>query len=95
MSKPIARVTFFVLISLVLIAATSVGLRGLLADTSASAAESDAAAVQSHSVGGLQTNLNHDRSSVTELESQQLQSQDQPGTGHGCESEAQNNPNDF
>lgn len=97
MSKPIARVTFFVLVSLVLIAATSVGVRGWLAGTG----DNEAAAVQSHAVGGLQTNLNHDRSTVSELESlESLETQQiQPGNSHqgggGCESEAQNNPNDF
>jgi hypothetical protein len=94
MSKPIVRVTVFVLISLVLIAATSVSVRGWLSGTG----ESEAA-IQSHSVDGLQTNLNHDRSSVSELESLQMQSGDQsldqPGKGHGCESEAQSNPDDF
>jgi len=91
MSKPIARVTFFVLISLVLIAATSFSVRGWLDGTS------EAAGVQVHSVDGLQTNLNHDRSTVTELESLQsdAQSLEQSGKGHGCESEAQSNPNDY
>jgi len=97
MSKPIVRVTVFVLISLVLIAATSVSVRGWLSGTG----ESEAASLQSHSVDGLQTNLNHDRSTVSELEMETLQMQggnqslDQPGKGHGCESEAQSNPDDF
>jgi hypothetical protein len=95
MSKPIVRVTVFVLISLVLIAATSVSVRGWLSGTG----ESEAASLQSHSVDGLQTNLNHDRSTSSELETLQMQSGnqslDQPGKGHGCESEAQSNPNDF
>jgi hypothetical protein len=90
MSKPIVRVTFFVLISLVLIAATSVSVRGWLDGTN------EAAGVQSHAVGGLQTNLNHDRSTVSELES--LQTQTQPGKGHeggGCNSESQTSSNDY
>ena len=92
MSKPIVRVTFFVLISLALIAATSVSVRGWLGGTR------EAAGVQVHTVDGLQTNLNHDRSTTSELESVQSDAQpllDQPGKGHGCESENQTNPNDF
>ena len=93
MSKPIVRVTFFVLISLVLIAATSAGVRGWLSGTN------ETAGVQSHSVDGLQTNLNHDRSTVSELQTLQLQmdsqSLQQPsGKGHGCESEQQSVPLD-
>ena len=94
MSKPIARVAFFLLISLVLIAATSASVRGWLGGTR------DVAGVQSHVVSGLQTNLNHDRSTVSELQTLQLQmdsqplQQQQPGKGHGCESEAQNSPID-
>lgn len=95
MSKPIARVTIFVLISLILIAATSFSVRGWLNGAN------ESAGVQAHTVDGLQTNLNHDRSTLSELESLQLQSdaQSQPdkgkGTGRGCESEAQTNPSDF
>jgi hypothetical protein len=92
MSKPIARVAFFVLVSLVLIAATSASVRGWLGSSS------DAASVQSHSVSGLQTNLNHDRSTVSELQTLQLQmdsqSLQQPGKGHGCESEQNSVPLD-
>jgi hypothetical protein len=92
MSKPIARLAVFVLISLVLIAATSASVRGLLGGAS----ESEAAGVQSHTVSGLQTNLNHDRSTVSELESLQTQKDalSQPGAGHGCESEARTSPDD-
>ncbi len=91
MSKPIARVAFFVLISLVLIAATSVSVRGWLGDTNR------AAGVQVHAVDGLLTNLNHDRSSVSELQSlpSDAQSLEQPGKGHGCESESQTSSNDY
>lgn len=91
MSKPIVRVTFFVLISLVLIAATSVSVRGWLGGTK------EAAGVQVHTVDGLQTNLNHDRSTISELESLQSDAQplDQPGKSGGCESENKTNPNDF
>ena len=85
MSKTTARLAFFVLISLVVIAATSASARGWLGGTS------DVASVQSHAVSGLQTNLNHDRSTVSELQTLQLQmnsqSLQQQGNGHGCESE--------
>jgi hypothetical protein len=94
MSKPIARVTLFVLISLALIAATSFSVRGWL-----SGGTSESVGVQAHTVDGLQTNLNHDRSTVPEVESLQSQNeaQSQPGkgSGHGCESESQTNPSDF
>ena len=87
MSRPIARVTIFVLISLVLIAATSASVRGWLAGGA-----TEVAGIQAHTVNGLKTNLNHDRSTVGELESLQLQgsspSYEQSGRGHGCEDEA-------
>jgi hypothetical protein len=89
MSKPIVRLAFFVLVSLVVIAATSASLRG---------SSSEVAGVQSHVVNGLQTNLNHDRSTVSELQTLQLQMdsslQQQSDKGHGCESERQNVPLD-
>jgi hypothetical protein len=92
MSKPVARVAFFVLISLVLVAATSASVRGWLGGASGTAG------VQSHIVSGLQTNLNHDRSTVSELKSVQMQldsqSLQQAGPGHGCESERQIVPQD-
>ena len=92
MSKPITRVAFFLLISLVLIAATSASVRGWLGSSS------EVAGVQSHVVSGLQTNLNHDRSTVSELQTLQLQMDSQPlqqsGKGHGCESEQQTVPQD-
>lgn len=93
MSKPVVRVTFFVLISLVLIAATSVGARGWL---SWGMHESAGARAQSHNVSGLQTNFNHDRSTVSELKN--LQMQTQSGKGHqggGCNSSAPTNPDDY
>jgi hypothetical protein len=94
MSKPAARITLFVLISLVLIAATSASVRGLWGGAS------EVSGAQAHMVSGLQTNFNHDRSTVSELESFQMQgagpSVDQPGkSGHGCESEGQVNPSDY
>ncbi len=85
MSKPIAKVAVFVLISLVLIAATSIGVRSWLDHPSTAAG----AQVQAHAVGGLQTNFNHVRSTSAELES--LQTQAQPAAGHqgGCHSSGQ------
>jgi hypothetical protein len=92
MSKPVARVAVFVLISLVLIASTSASVRGWLGGAS------EASGVQAHVVSGMQTNFNHDRSTVSELDSLQLpsgnQSFEQPGRGHGCESEGQMSPLD-
>jgi hypothetical protein len=94
MSKPIARVAFFVLVSLVLIAATSASVRGWLGSTS------EAAGVQAHVVSGLQTNLNHDRSTVSELESLQLQGDlytnpvDSSRQDGGCHSEQHTSPLD-
>lgn len=93
MSKPIARLAFFVLISLVLIAATSTSVRGWLGGTS------DRASVQSHVVNGLQTNLNHDRATSSEIESLKLQSElsnpvDSSRMDGGCHSEHQTVPQD-
>jgi hypothetical protein len=94
MSKPVARVTLFVLISLVLIAATSASMRDWLGGTSAS----EVSGAQAHLVSGLKTNFNHDRSTVSELESLKMQADsqsfDQAGKGHGCESEARVSPDD-
>jgi hypothetical protein len=89
MSRPIARVALFTLVSLILVAAAYMTVQGVFA-------KAESAGVQAHTVSGLQTNLNHDRSTVAELESLQVQSQslDQPGKGHGCESEARNSPID-
>lgn len=89
MSRPIARVALFTLVGLVLVAAAYLTVQGVFA-------KSESAGVQAHTISGLQTNLNHDRSTVAELESLQAPSQsfDQPGKGRGCESEARNSPID-
>jgi hypothetical protein len=91
MSKPIVRVTVFVLISLVLIAATSVGVRGWLG----SAAHQ---ATGTHAVSGLYTNFNHQRSTSAELQSLQMQNgtSAQPAGAHqgGCHSNGQVSPQD-
>ncbi len=93
MSKPVVRVAVFVLLSLVLIAATSVGVRGWLSS------EKGTASVQSHAVNGIYTNFNHQRSTVSELQSLQTQSgsYSQPAnTPHqgGCHSNGQVSPQD-
>jgi hypothetical protein len=89
MSKPIARVVLISLISLILIAATYMTVQSAFAK-----AETKSAGAQAHVVSGLQTNFNHDRSTVSELEALQKQSQpsSQPGAGRhqgagGCEDE--------
>jgi len=94
MSKPIVRVAFFLLISLTLIAATYMTVQGARLKTESLGA----ASVQSHAVGGLQTNLNHDRLSSVEVQSSQMQSNLQSGNGShhdgGCHSESQTSPQD-
>lgn len=87
MSKPIARVVLVTLIGAILIAATYMTVQNVFAK-----ADTQTAGVQAHAVSGLQTNFNHDRSTVSELEALQLQSEpsSQPGAGKGaggCESE--------
>jgi hypothetical protein len=95
MSKPIARVVLVSLISLVLIAATYMTVQGTFVK-----ADAKTAGVQAHAVSGLQTNFNHDRSTVSELETLQMQSapSSQEGAGRheggGCESENQTSPLD-
>jgi len=93
MSRPIARVAFAVLVSLVLIAATYMTVQGALPNV-------DTNRAQSHIVSGLKTNLNHDRSTVSELQTLQMQSdlnfQPSGGSheGGGCESENRTSPDD-
>ena len=92
MSKPIARVALVALVSLALIAATYMTVQGVFAKT-------ETAGAQAHLVSGLKTNLNHDRSTVSELDAFKAQSEaSQPGAyrqgGHDCESEMQVSPLD-
>jgi len=89
MPKPIARVILVTLVGAILIAATYMTVQNVFAK-----ADVQTAGVQAHEVNGLQTNFNHDRSTVTELEALQSQSEpsSQPGSGMhgdggGCESE--------
>jgi len=97
MSKPIARVVFSVLLGLVLIAAISTSAQGGLGRE---LFKTGANSAQAHVVNGLMTNLNHYRSSVSELESARMQADtfSQPGAGagngHGCESELRVSPDD-
>jgi len=92
MSKPIARVTLFLLISLTLIAATYMTVQGAWFKTGTTTVASAASAqVQAHAVSGMQTNLNHDRLSSAEVQSLQMQSKflsqpgaDSPHQGGGC-----------
>lgn len=90
MSKPISRITLITLVGLVLVIAAYLTVQAVFA-------KSDAAGVQSHLVGGLQTNFNHDRSSVGELESFKTQPgmQSPRDSGGGCEHESDINPSDF
>lgn len=90
MSKPmIARVTVLALISLALIAATSFSVRGWLGGTSRQA-------TGVHTVSGIQTNFNHQRSTVEELETRQMyiQPSGAPQQSGGCHSEGQVSPDD-
>lgn len=89
MSKPITRVVFAVLISLVLIAATYVTVQGALPGV-------DSRATGVHMVNGLQTNLNHDRSTAAELAVYHLQTQSAADTPHqgGCHFDNQTSPDD-
>ena len=92
-SKPIARVAFFLIISLTLIAATYMTVQGAWAKPEINHA-------QAHTVTGLQTNLNHDRLSSSEVQSVQMQSGNyaQPGNGShengGCHSDSHVSPQD-
>jgi hypothetical protein len=97
MSKPIARVVFSVVIGLVLIAAISTSVQGGLGRD---LLKTGANTAQIHVVNGLMTNLNHYRSSISELESSRMQADtfSQPdagaGKGHGCGSDLQVSPDD-
>ncbi len=91
MSKPIVRVTIFVLISLVLIAATSVGVRGWLGSTHQASG--------THNVSGVYTDFNHQRSTSADLQSLQMQNgtSAQPSGAYqqgGCHSNTHTSPQD-
>ena len=98
MSKPIARVVLFLVISLTLIAATYMTVQGAWLKTDTASVAN--AQVQAHTVGGLQTNLNHDRLSSAEVQSLQMQSNflsqpaDSSHQGGGCHNESKQVPQD-
>jgi hypothetical protein len=81
MSKPTARVVLIVLVSLVLVVATYVTVQ-------AAFAKAETTGAQAHLVNGLQTNFNHDRSTVSELKALEMQNQayseDEKPYGGGC-----------
>jgi acid phosphatase family membrane protein YuiD len=92
MSQPVARIAFFAVIGLVLVVAAYLAVQGVFA-------KAESAGVQAHTVSGLQTNLNHDRSTASEVELQKLAGHDSLyrsgyGNGHSCDSEARMSPED-
>jgi len=99
MTKPITRVALAILIALAVIALTSAAVQGLLGRGAPQAQEN---AAKAHVVTGVQTNLNHYRSSIygqdyfgTQAEpSTQPESAPGKGQGHGCESEMRVDPTD-
>jgi len=95
MSKPMTRVVVSALLALALLIAVYTSVQGGL---SSKLLKTEVNSAQAHVVSGLKTNLNHDRSSVSELESSAMQADTyvQPaGKGHGgCEDELRTNPND-
>lgn len=94
-SKPTARIIVSVLIALVLLVALYTSVQGGL---SSKILKSETNSAQAHEVNGLKTNLNHDRSTVAELESAAVEAGTyQPGgRGHGgCEDQIRTNPNDL
>jgi len=95
MSKPMTRVVLSALITLALLIGIYSSVQGGL---SSKLLKTELNSAQAHVVNGLQTNLNHDRSSVAELQSASAQADmyTQPsGKGHGgCEDELRTDPND-
>lgn len=91
--KPTARVVLIALISLALIAATYMTVQGAFA-------KAETRGAQAHTVNGLQTNFNHDRSTAAELDALQAQidAYSQPDgsykNGGGCHSELRDSPLD-
>lgn len=93
MSKPITRVALVTIVSLVLVAVAYMTVQ-------AAFAKAETAGAQAHLVSGLQTNFNHDRSTVSELQAVQAQNSaySDPGAGKhhgvGCDSERNAVPQD-
>ena len=95
MSKPMTRVVLSAVIALALLIGIYTSVQGGL-NSKLLKAEGNSA--QAHIVNGLQTNLNHDRSTAAELQSasSQADTYTQPaGKGHGgCEDKLRTDPND-
>ena len=94
MSKPMTRVVVSALIALALLIGIYTSVQGGL---SSKLLKTELNSAQAHVVNGLQTNLNHDRSTVAELQSasSRADTYTQPaGKGHGCESDLRMNPDD-
>lgn len=95
MSKPMTRVVLSALIALALLIGIYTSVQGGL---NSKLLKTELNSAQAHVVNGLQTNLNHDRSSVAELQSASSQADmyAQPaGKGHGgCEDELRTDPTD-
>ena len=95
MSKPMTRVVVSALIALALLIGIYTSVQGGL---SSKLLKTEVNSAQAHVVNGLQANLNHDRSSVAELQSVSSQADlnAQPAAkGHGgCEDELRTDPND-
>ena len=91
MSKPIARVALITIVSLVLVAVAYMTVQ-------AAFAKAETAGAQAHVVTGLQTNFNHDRSNVSELQALKMQNQaysdEEAPYGGGCDSERHMVPQD-
>ena len=95
MSKPMTRVVLSALIALALLIGLYTSVQG---GWSSKLLKTELNSAQAHAVNGLQTNLNHDRSTVAELQSVRSQADmySQPeGKGHGgCEDELRTDPSD-
>ena len=91
MSKPTTRIVLISLLAIVLVAATYFTVQAAFAKAASVGA-------QSHSVSGLQTNFNHDRSTAAELKALQApQNYFEPEDGRyggGCDHESQTVPLD-
>jgi hypothetical protein len=95
MSKPMTRVVLSAFIAIALLIGIYTSVQGGL---NSKLLKADGNSAQAHVVNGLQTNLNHDRSTVAELQSASSQADmdAQPsGKGQGgCHNEARIDPND-
>ena len=91
MSKPFIKVTFAVLITLILIVAIYTSVQGAFLSAGTRAG-------QAHVDAGLKADLSHLRSTGAQMSSFETQldayAQDGGGRGHGCESE-RTNPSDY